>query len=102
MFLPNLKHLRYLIALYQEQNFHRAASACFVSQSTLSSAILKLEEQLNCQLIERDNKSFIFTTQGIEVVEKSRQLLVSANELVSFAKEQVNLILQQNATALLK
>ncbi|MBA6337297.1 LysR family transcriptional regulator [Colwellia sp. BRX8-7] len=88
MFLPNLKHLRYLIALYQEQNFHRAASACFVSQSTLSSAILKLEEQLNCQLIERDNKSFIFTTQGIEVVEKSRQLLVSANELVSFAKQQ--------------
>ena len=90
MFLPNLKHLRYLIALYQEQNFHRAAAACFVSQSTLSSAIFKLEEQLNCQLIERDNKSFIFTTQGIEVVEKSRQLLVSANELVSFAKQQGN------------
>jgi LysR family hydrogen peroxide-inducible transcriptional activator len=90
MFLPNLKHLRYLIALHQEQNFHRAASACFVSQSTLSSAILKLEEQLNCQLIERDNKSFIFTVQGLEVVEKSRQLLVSANELVSFAKQQGN------------
>jgi LysR family hydrogen peroxide-inducible transcriptional activator len=90
MFLPNLKHLRYLIALYQEQNFHRAAATCFVSQSTLSSAILKLEEQLNCQLIERDNKSFLFTTQGIEIVEKSRQLLVSANELVSFAKQQGN------------
>jgi LysR family hydrogen peroxide-inducible transcriptional activator len=74
MFLPNLKHLRYLIALYQEQNFHRAASACFVSQSTLSSAILKLEAQLNCQLIERYSKSFIFTTQCIEVVNKSRQL----------------------------
>jgi LysR family hydrogen peroxide-inducible transcriptional activator len=88
MYLPNLKHLRYLLALYQEQNFHRAASACFVSQSTLSSAILKLEEQLNCQLIERDNKSFLFTGQGLEVVEKSRQLLVSANELVSFAKQQ--------------
>lgn len=90
MFLPNLKHLRYLIALHQEQNFHRAASTCFVSQSTLSSAILKLEEQLNCQLIERDNKSFIFTAQGLEIVEKSRQLLVSANELVSFAKQQGN------------
>jgi len=88
MFLPNLKHLRYLLALYQEQNFHRAASACFVSQSTLSSAILKLEQQLNCQLIERDNKSFIFTAQGLAVVERSRQLLVSANELVNFAKQQ--------------
>lgn len=88
MVLPNLKHLRYLIALYQEQNFHRAASACFVSQSTLSSAILKLEEQLNCQLIERDNKSFLFTAQGLEVVEKARQLLVSANELVNYAMQQ--------------
>ena len=88
MYLPNLKHLRYLLALYQEQNFHRAASACFVSQSTLSSAILKLEEQLDCQLIERDNKSFLFTVQGLEVVGKARQLLVSANELVSFAKQQ--------------
>jgi LysR family hydrogen peroxide-inducible transcriptional activator len=90
MFLPNLKHVRYLIELYQEQNFHRAASACFVSQSTLSSAILKLEVQLNCQLIERDSKSFLFTAQGIEVVNKSRQLLVSANELVSFSKQQGN------------
>jgi len=90
MFLPNLKHLRYLISLHQEQNFHRAASACFVSQSTLSSAILKLEEQLNCQLIERDNKSFIFTAQGLEVVERSRELLVSASDLVSFAKDQGN------------
>jgi LysR family hydrogen peroxide-inducible transcriptional activator len=90
MFLPNLKHLRYLVALHQEQNFHRAAGACFVSQSTLSSAILKLEEQLNCQLIERDNKSFLFTAEGLEVVGRSRQLLVSANELVSFATQQGN------------
>jgi LysR family hydrogen peroxide-inducible transcriptional activator len=88
MILPNLKHLRYLLALHQEQNFHRAASACFVSQSTLSSAILKLEEQLGCQLIERDNKSFIFTAQGLAIVEKSRELIVNANELVSYAKQQ--------------
>jgi len=88
MYLPNLKHLRYLLALHQEQNFHRAANVCFVSQSTLSSAILKLEGQLNCQLIERDNKSFIFTAQGLEVVNRAREILVSANELVNFAKQQ--------------
>lgn len=88
MYLPNLKHLRYLVALHQHQHFHKAAQACFVSQSTLSSAILKLEQQLGCQLIERDNKSFLFTNQGNEFVEKARKLLVDANDLVSFAKQQ--------------
>jgi len=88
MYLPNLKHLRYLVALHQHQHFHKAAQACFVSQSTLSSAILKLEQQLGCHLIERDNKSFLFTNQGNEFVEKARKLLVDANDLVNFAKQQ--------------
>jgi LysR family hydrogen peroxide-inducible transcriptional activator len=86
MYLPNLKHLRYLVALNQHQHFHKAAQACFVSQSTLSSAILKLEQQLGCQLIERNNKSFLFTSQGNAFVEKTRKLLVDANDLVNSAK----------------
>jgi len=88
MNLPNLKHLRYLLALHQHQNFNRAAAACYVSQSTLSGAILKLEEQLNCQLIERDHKAFIFTVQGLAIVNMARALLVSANDLVTYAHQQ--------------
>lgn len=88
MFLPNLKHLHYLLALHEHQHFHRAASACFVSQSTLSSAILKLEEQLGCQLIERDHKAFIFTPQGLDVVSMAREILVSTHDLVTYAQQQ--------------
>jgi len=83
--LPNLKHLQYLLALHEHQHFHRAAQACFVSQSTLSSAILKLEEQLNCQLVERDNKSFIFTTQGEALVEMAREIILATGEFMAFA-----------------
>ena len=86
--LPNLKHLNYLLALDKYQHFNKAAQACFVSQSTLSSAVLKLEEQLSCQLLERDHKSFIFTHHGKQVVALAKQLLLSANELVAFAKQQ--------------
>lgn len=86
--LPNLKHLSYLLALEKHKHFNRAAQACFVSQSTLSSAILKLEEQLSCQLLERDHKSFIFTNHGKQVINLARQLLLNANELVAFAKQQ--------------
>ncbi|NMP31005.1 LysR family transcriptional regulator [Thalassotalea sp. M1531] len=84
--LPNLKHLQYLLALHQHQNFNRAAEACFVSQSTLSSAILKLEEQLGCQLLERDHKSFVFTPHGEEVVKKARQIIVATTELADFCQ----------------
>lgn len=86
--LPNLKHLNYLLALDKHQHFNKAAQACFVSQSTLSSAILKLEEQLCCQLLERDHKRFVFTSHGKQVIALAQQLLLSANELVAFAKQQ--------------
>jgi len=74
--------------LHKHQHFHRAAEACFVSQSTLSSAIFKLEQQLDCQLLERDHKTFIFTAIGEQVVAMAQQLLVSSTELVDFAKSQ--------------
>ena len=86
--LPSLKNLSYLLALHQHQNFNRAATACNVSQSTLSSGIQNLEEQLGCQLIERDHKSFLFTGMGEEVVEQARRILTSTEELLYFAQSQ--------------
>jgi LysR family hydrogen peroxide-inducible transcriptional activator len=86
--LPNLKHLNYLLALDKHQHFNKAAEACFISQSTLSSAILKLEDQLSCQLLEREHKRFIFTSHGKQVVELARKLLLHANEFTVFSQQQ--------------
>ncbi|MCV2884948.1 LysR substrate-binding domain-containing protein [Aestuariibacter sp. AA17] len=83
---PNLKHLHYLVTLHQEQHFNRAAKHCHVSQSTLSTAIQNLEEHFGTQLLERDHKTFVFTPFGLELVERSRQLLNDASELVEFAR----------------
>lgn len=90
--LPSLKNLSYLLALHQEQNFNRAAAECNVSQSTLSSGIQNLEEQLGCQLIERDHKSFLFTSLGEEIVEKARDILSASEELSHFAQGQGNIM----------
>lgn len=86
--LPSLKNLSYLLALHQHQNFNRAAQACYVSQSTLSSGIQNLEEQLGCQLIERDHKSFLFTGMGEEIVERARTILTQTEELMNHAQSQ--------------
>ncbi|TMP38101.1 LysR family transcriptional regulator, partial [Pseudoalteromonas sp. S1650] len=53
----------------------RAASACVIGQSTLSSAIQNLEETLGCQLIERVNRRLMCTAIGEEDREKPRQIL---------------------------
>ncbi|MDC8830109.1 hydrogen peroxide-inducible genes activator [Alteromonas gilva] len=87
---PNLKHLHYLVTLYQEQHFHRAAQRCNVSQSTLSTAIQNLEEHFGSQLLEREHKTFVFTSLGIDVVERAQVILQEAGELVEHAQNAGN------------
>lgn len=87
---PNLKHLHYLVTLHQEQHFHRAAQRCNVSQSTLSTAIQNLEEHFGSQLLEREHKTFVFTSLGLDVVERSKVLLQEAGELVEYAQNAGN------------
>lgn len=86
-YLPNLRHLQYLLALYEHQHFGRAAEACFISQSTLSTAITHLEEQLNAKLLERSHKTFIFNTLGHEVVQLSQRILEQCLHLKEMAND---------------
>lgn len=90
MKLPKLQQLKYLVALFDTGHFGHAAKKCFVSQSTLSSAIQALEEQLDSQLIERDHKTFVFTPLGIEVVNKARGILEQSADLVATSSAQGN------------
>ncbi|MBE1287722.1 MAG: LysR family transcriptional regulator [Alteromonadaceae bacterium] len=82
---PNLKHLHYLVVLHEEQHFHKAAKRCFIGQSTLSAAIQNLEEQCASQILERDNKQFVFTRFGENLVAQAKQLLSHAEEVSAYA-----------------
>jgi DNA-binding transcriptional LysR family regulator len=56
-----IRHVRYLVALAQEEHFARAALSCGVSQPTLSTAPRQLEEQLGAAIVERGNHFRGFT-----------------------------------------
>ena len=86
MKLPNLNHLSYLLMLHEEQHFNRAAKRCFISQSTLSAAIQNLEEQCGNQILERDNKHFVFTSFGLALVERAQKLVEDAQDFTQFAE----------------
>lgn len=90
MKLPKLQQLKYLVALFDTGHFGQAAKKCFVSQSTLSSAIQALEEQLDSQLIERDHKTFVFTPLGVDVVNKARMILEQSADLVATSSAEGN------------
>lgn len=83
---PNIKHLHYLLMLHEEQHFHRAAKRCFISQSTLSAAVQNLEEQCGNQILERDNKQFVFTSFGLDLVQQAKLLVEHASEFTQFAQ----------------
>ncbi|MBU02351.1 MAG: LysR family transcriptional regulator [Halieaceae bacterium] len=80
---PTLRQLRYLCAVAEHQHFGQAASACHVSQSTLSAGIGELEDALGVCLVERNNRRVFLTLLGEEVVERARDLLVNVEDMIS-------------------
>ncbi|PCJ16691.1 MAG: DNA-binding transcriptional regulator OxyR [Gammaproteobacteria bacterium] len=83
----NIRDLEYLVAVAELGHFGKAATACFVSQPTLSAQLKKLEEFLGCQLIERGQKKALMTQVGQEVVQHARQLLDQRVMIQSIARD---------------
>ncbi len=84
--IPTLKNLQYLIALKNTNHFSKAASECFVSPSTFSAGISKLEQDLEILLVERDNKNVAFTTIGKRIVNQAMSVMTEMTTLVETAK----------------
>ncbi len=84
--LPTVKQLRYLIALEKHLHFGRAAEACFVTQSAFSVAIKDLEELLNVCLVDRTNRSVVFTSAGKLVAQQARLAIFDIEGIVDIAK----------------
>jgi LysR family hydrogen peroxide-inducible transcriptional activator len=84
--LPTPQQLRYLLALAEHQHFGRAASACAVSQSTLSAGMIALERQLDAGVLDRAfGKRVVFTPVGREIVERARAALAALEAVAEAA-----------------
>lgn len=85
-----LQELRYLVALADHGHFGKAANACFISQSTLSIQVKKLEEHLGVRLFDRSLTPIAPTAMGEEVLHAARRILSEAahiEELTRHAHE---------------
>ncbi len=84
--LPTVKQLRYLVALEKHLHFGKAAEACFVTQSAFSVAIKELETILNTSLVDRTNRSVVFTSTGTLVAQQARLALFDMEGILDIAR----------------
>ncbi|MBE1302252.1 MAG: LysR family transcriptional regulator [Alteromonadaceae bacterium] len=77
----SLKQLNYALAVAQTLHFKKAAEACNVSQSAMSTAIHEMEKQLGFQVFERNNKQVLTTTQGRVFLQKAQTIKLELDEL---------------------
>ncbi len=78
-----LQDLRYVVALAEHGHFGRAAAACDIAQSTLSTQIKNLESQLGVTLFERTTKSVNVTAVGAEIAGRARGVLAEVDAILS-------------------
>lgn len=82
---PTLRQLKYLCAIREHLHFGKAAASCHVSQSTLSTALQELENNLGVSLVERSHKAVIITPVGQDIVERSEVILGQIEDLLAAA-----------------
>jgi DNA-binding transcriptional LysR family regulator len=75
-----LRHLRYFVAVGDEQHYGRAASRLGVAQPALSRQIQDLEEELGFTLFERLPRGVRLSAAGMLFLEDARRVLQEVNE----------------------
>ena len=84
----NLQQLKYIVALNRFRNFARAAEACLVSQPTLSAMLVKLEEELDTRIFERNNKTVSPTASGKKIIRQAETALQEIDRISEIVMEE--------------
>src|SRR5258708_25440567 len=75
-----LRHLRYLVAIGEEENYRRAAQRLNVAQTALSTQIQDLEAELGFKLFDRLPRGVKLSAAGRLFLEDARRILQQVSE----------------------
>ena len=81
MTLPELRLIRYFVAVAEELHFGRAAARLRMAQPGLSQQIQALERLLGVRLLERTSRQVTLTPAGALLLTEGRRLLAEAERI---------------------
>src|SRR6516165_4285633 len=81
-----LRHLRYFVAVGEEQHYGRAARRLRVAQPALSRQIQNLEQEIGFKLFERLPRGVKITPAGKLFLDDARGILTEINDATTRAK----------------
>jgi DNA-binding transcriptional LysR family regulator len=81
--LIEFRHLRYLIAVAEEENISRAAKRLFVAQPSLSIQLKSMEDALSIELLVRVRKGVKLTPAAEVLIAGARQILALRDEVIA-------------------
>jgi DNA-binding transcriptional LysR family regulator len=79
---PELRQLRYFVAVAEERNLTRAARRLHIAQQSLSQQIRTLETQLGVELFERSTRGVELTDVGAVLLREARPVLAQSERAV--------------------
>ena len=84
---PELRLIRYFVAVAEAGNVTRAAERLSISQPSLSAAMRQLEAQLGVELLDRRGRGISVTAPGELLLRRGRELLEHADDVVEEVRE---------------
>ena len=81
------RHIRHFKAVAEELHFGRAAEQLNIAQPALSRSIKQLEDQLEVQLLHRDNRNVSLTKSGAVFLEGCRNLVSLSEDIVRLTQK---------------
>ncbi len=78
-----LKYMDYVLAVYEEKSFTKAAERLFISQPSLSLTIKKLEDELGFLIFNRSGKETILTPLGEKYIKAVKEIKKIENDFTS-------------------
>lgn len=80
----SIQTMRYICVINQEKSFSKAAQKLYVSQSWLSVAVKKEEEEIGAKLFNRDTTPISLTPAGQYYINKAESILDSVREMKNY------------------
>ncbi|TCC61831.1 LysR family transcriptional regulator [Kribbella pittospori] len=86
---PELRQLRYFVAVAEESSFTRAAARLTIAQQSLSQQITLLERMVGAKLFDRDSRGTALTEVGAVFLPEARAVLARADAAMSVVGQAV-------------